>query len=193
MNQVQLIGRVTKDLQLNFLPAGTAVLKFSLATNEKWKDKQTGQKQERVDFHNCVLYGKGAEIVNQYSAKGKRLQILGKLRHDSWDDKTTGQKKYSTSINVDSFEIIDFKENTQDQVAPPVNQGYLQTPAPATNTTPQPAQPQFMGPNGPETQPGQQPQTFQPLQNPTGIPNQQVAQPGRTPDQGVFAPANIPF
>jgi len=97
VNKVILIGNLGKDPEVKYTPQGTPVAKFSLATNERFKDKD-GNWQDRTEWHNIVLWQRLAEIAGQYLKKGSKVYIEGRLRTDSWDDKQSGQKKYMTQI-----------------------------------------------------------------------------------------------
>jgi single-strand DNA-binding protein len=97
LNKVQLIGNLGKDPEVKYTPQGTPVAKFSLATNERYKDKD-GNWQDRTEWHNVVLWQRLAEIAGEYLKKGGKVYIEGRLQTHSWDDKTTGQKKYMTEI-----------------------------------------------------------------------------------------------
>lgn len=107
MNKVILIGVVGKEIETQIVN-GTPVAKFPLATSEKWTDKQ-GNKQEKTEWHNIEVWGKGANTLQTYSGKGKRLFIEGKVSYGSYEK--NGEKKYFTSIKCLNFNIIDFKEN----------------------------------------------------------------------------------
>src|SRR5262249_49927106 len=89
-------------------PSGTSVAKFSLATDDRYTDKN-GEKQERTEWHNITAWGKLAEICGQYLRKGKLVYIEGSIRTDSWDDKETGQKRYRTEIHANAMQMLDRK------------------------------------------------------------------------------------
>lgn len=97
LNKILLIGNVGGDPDIKYTPSGTAVAKFSLATNESYKDK-SGEWQERVEWHNIVAWQRLAEIAGEYVHKGKKLFIEGRLQTSSWQDKQNGDKKYRTEI-----------------------------------------------------------------------------------------------
>jgi single-strand DNA-binding protein len=97
VNKVILIGNLGKDPEVKYTPQGTPVAKFSLATNERYKDKD-GNWQDRTEWHNIVLWQRLAEIAGEYLKKGSKVYIEGRIRTDSWDDKQSGQKKYMTQI-----------------------------------------------------------------------------------------------
>ena len=96
LNKVFIIGNLTRDPELRALPSGTPVTSFGVATNRVWKDQQ-GQKQEDVQFHNIVVFGRQAEIVKQYLTKGKSVLIEGRIQTRNWDA-PDGTKKSKTEI-----------------------------------------------------------------------------------------------
>ncbi len=104
LNKALVIGNLTRDPEMRSLPSGIKVTTFSVATNRVWKD-QTGAKKEMADFHNIVIFGKQAETVAQYMRKGSNVLVEGRMQTRSWDDKTTGQKKYRTEIVADRVQF----------------------------------------------------------------------------------------
>ena len=96
VNKVILIGNLGKDPELRYTPAGQATASFSLATTDRWTDKN-GQRQERTEWHNIVVWNKLAELVNQYLKKGRSAYVEGRITTRSWDDRD-GNKKYRTEI-----------------------------------------------------------------------------------------------
>jgi single-strand DNA-binding protein len=106
VNKVTLLGRLTRDVELKILPTGVPVANFSLATNRVWFDKNTNQKQEETEFHNCQAWNKTAENIAKYVKKGHLLYIEGRITTRSWDDKTTGEKKYRTEIIVEEMKLL---------------------------------------------------------------------------------------
>ena len=102
LNKVFLIGNLTKDPELKALPSGIKVTTFSLATNRTWKD-QHGAKQESVEYHNVVAFGKQAETIKQYCHKGNSLMIEGRIQTRSWE--SDGKKNYRTEIIIDTFQF----------------------------------------------------------------------------------------
>jgi single-strand DNA-binding protein len=106
VNKVILVGRLGKDPEMRSTPNGSTVAKFSLATDERFTDRN-GEKQERTEWHNIVAWGKLAEICGQYLRKGKLIYIEGSIRTDSWDDKETGQKRYRTDIVANRMQMLD--------------------------------------------------------------------------------------
>jgi len=105
VNKVILVGNLGKDPEVKYTPTGTPVAKFSLATNESYKDK-SGQWQERTEWHNIVAWQRLAEIVGEYVKKGSKLYIEGRIQTSSWDDKQTGEKKYRTEIVANDLVLL---------------------------------------------------------------------------------------
>ena len=103
-----LIGRSTNNLQVKTIEStGTPVVNFTVATNRKFKNKD-GNMMEDAEYHRCVAYGKGAEVLGKYLVKGKRVYIEGRLRTRKWQD-SEGTERFSTEIIVDSFIFLDAK------------------------------------------------------------------------------------
>ena len=100
LNKAIIIGNLTRDPELRSLPTGAKVCSFSLATNRVWKDKN-GVRQEAADYHNVVVFGRQAETVAQYMKKGSSILVEGRMQTRSWEDKTSGEKKYRTEIVAD--------------------------------------------------------------------------------------------
>ena len=105
VNKVILVGHLGKDPEVKYTPSGTPVAKFSLATNERYKDKD-GNWQDRTEWHNITAWQRTAEIAGEYLKKGSQVYIEGRLRTDSWDDKNTGEKKYRTEIVVNDLVLL---------------------------------------------------------------------------------------
>ena len=105
VNKVILIGNLGKDPEVKYTPQGTAVAKFSLATNERYKDKE-GNWQDRTEWHNITCWARLAEIAGEYLKKGRTVYIEGSLRTDSWEDKQTGQKKYMTNVVANDLVLL---------------------------------------------------------------------------------------
>ena len=105
VNKVILVGNLGKDPEVKFTPNGVPVAKFSLATNERYKDK-AGEWQERTEWHNLVGYARGAEILRDYVKKGSKLYVEGRITTRSWDDKETGKKAYRTEIIVNDISLL---------------------------------------------------------------------------------------
>jgi single-strand DNA-binding protein len=104
-NKVILLGNLTRDPQLKYLPSQTAVAEFGLAINRKFRTQQ-GEDREEVTFVDCSAFGKTGELINQYFTKGKPIFIDGRLKYDSWEDKQGGGKRSKLTVVVDNFQFI---------------------------------------------------------------------------------------
>lgn len=105
LNQVNLIGRLTKDVELKQIAIGQWVASFSLAVNRKWK--QENEEKSDVTFLDIVAWGKTAENVSKYCKKGSLVFITGRLKQESWEDKTTGQKRYAIKVVAENIQFLD--------------------------------------------------------------------------------------
>lgn len=105
VNKVILIGNLGQDPETRYLPSGAAVTNLRIATNESWKDKETGEKKERAEWHSISMFGKLAEIAAEYLRKGATVYIEGKLRTRKWQDKQ-GNDRYTTEIIADEMQML---------------------------------------------------------------------------------------
>lgn len=107
VNKVILVGNLGRDPEVRYTPTGLAIANLTLATTEVWKDKQTGSNQEKTEWHRVVLYQRLAEIAGEYLKKGSKVFIEGRLQTRKWQDKTSGQDRYTTEIVADSLQMLD--------------------------------------------------------------------------------------
>jgi single-strand DNA-binding protein len=108
VNKVILIGNLGQDPETKVMPSGGAVTNVRLATSESWKDKNTGEMQERTEWHTVVFFNRLAEIVGQYLTKGSKVYVEGSLRTRKWQDKD-GSDRYSTEIVAKEMQMLDSK------------------------------------------------------------------------------------
>ncbi len=113
VNKVILVGNLGKDPEVRYLPSGGAVANITIATSEAWRDKNTGQMQEQTEWHRVVFYGKLAEIAGEYLRKGSKVYVEGSLHTRKWQDKQTGQDKYSTEIKASTMQMLDSRNAGQ--------------------------------------------------------------------------------
>lgn len=106
VNKVILIGNLGKDPEVRYMPSGGAVANVTLATSESWKDKQSGENQERTEWHNVVFFNRLAEIAGEYLKKGSKVYVEGSLRTRKWQDKN-GQDRYTTEIVAGEMQMLD--------------------------------------------------------------------------------------
>jgi len=109
VNKVILIGNLGKDPEVRYTPSGAAITNATRATSESWKDKQIGENVERTEWHRIVFYQRLAEIAGEYLRKGSKVYIEGRLQTRKWQDKTTGQDRYTTEIIADNMQMLDSK------------------------------------------------------------------------------------
>lgn len=172
VNKVQIIGTLGRDPEMKYLPSGSAVVSVSVATDESYQDKQSGQKVEKTEWHRMTAFGKLAEIIGQYLKKGSKAYFEGKLRTNEYEK--DGIKRYSTEIVISEMMMLDSQQQGHGQAAQEPQQGGFA-----------PQQPQ--GGFAPQQQPAQQPR-----QHPQGQP-MGVSQQGQQPaQQGGFAPQGQP-
>lgn len=135
VNQHTVLGTLGRDPELRTMPNGGSVTNFSLAVNEVWRDKQTGEQKENVEWVSCVAFNKAAEIIAEYCKKGQPLYIQGRQRTRKWQDKN-GNDRYTTETLVDTFQLIagsgsggagqrqaDEQRQEQHEASAPVGQG----------------------------------------------------------------------
>ena len=139
-NKVILVGNLTRDVELKYTPSGTAIAKFGLATNRTYKDTMTGENKQEVMFIDITVFGRSAEVANQYLRKGKKVLIEGRLVLDQWVD-STGQKRSKHSIVAEKVQFMDSKNSdnesgysnnnySQNNYSKPAAQPQMQQPKP---------------------------------------------------------------
>ncbi len=106
VNKVILIGNIGQDPETRYMPSGGAVTNISVATSESWKDKNSGEKQERTEWHRIVFFNRLAEIAGEYLRKGSKVYIEGSLRTNKWQDQS-GQDRYTTEIIASEMQMLD--------------------------------------------------------------------------------------
>ena len=113
VNKVILIGNIGQDPEVRYTPGGSAITNISVATSETWKDKQTGQPQERTEWHRVVFFNRLAEIAGEYLRKGSKVYIEGSLRTRKWQDQQ-GQDRYTTEIVANEMQMLDSRGGSPD-------------------------------------------------------------------------------
>ena len=124
VNKVIIVGNLGRDPEVRTFPSGDRVANVTIATTDKWKDKQSGEMREATEWHRVVFNGRLAEIVEQYLRKGSQVYVEGSLRTRKWTDQS-GVEKYSTEIRADSLQMLGARQDTA-------------APAPAARPTPPP-------------------------------------------------------
>lgn len=135
LNKVQLIGNLTANAEVKETPNGQKVASFSIATNRTWKDA-SGMKQEQVEFHNISAWAGLATIIEQYTSKGKKVYVEGRLQTRSWDD-PSGQKRYKTEVVAENIILLSAAGGREDSYGDaPSMSDESESPAPKTKKTP---------------------------------------------------------
>ena len=113
VNKVILIGNLGQDPEVRYMPNGNAVCNITVATSENWKDKNTGENQERTEWHRVVMFRRLAEVAGEYLKKGSKVYIEGKLQTRKWQDQQ-GQDRYTTEIIADDMQMLDSRGGSAD-------------------------------------------------------------------------------
>ena len=113
VNKVILLGRVGADPEVKYMPSGNAVVNLSIATNRKFKNQESGNYEDKTEWHRVVFFNKPAETIGQYVKKGQQLYVEGRLQTRKWQDKD-GIEKYSTDIIADNFTFVGSKSDSSD-------------------------------------------------------------------------------
>ena len=164
INKVILVGNLGGDPEVRYMPSGNAVTNITIATSESWKDKQTGQNQERTEWHRIVFFNKLAEIAGEYLRKGSQVYVEGALRTRKWQDQG-GQDRYTTEIVASELQMLGGRGGDSGSSSGAYNQdpGYGAQQAPQQNNRPA-AQPQQSAPS--QNRPAPAPQQQAPAQAP---------------------------
>jgi len=113
INKVILVGNLGGDPEVRFMPNGEAVANFSLATTDRWKDKNTGENKDATEWHRIVMYGKLAEVAGKYLKKGSQVYLEGKLKTNKWTD-NQGVERYTTNVQCDLLKMLGKKDSESD-------------------------------------------------------------------------------
>jgi len=136
-NKVILVGNLTRDVNLRYLPSGSAVADFGLATNRRWKDKQTNEDKQEVMFIDISVFGRSAQVANQYLKKGSKVLVEGRLALDTWTDQN-GNNRSKHKIIAESYQFLDPKnDNNNGANGSFNNQNNYQAPQPQQAQKPQ--------------------------------------------------------
>ncbi len=183
INKVILIGNCGQDPETRYTASGSAITNVSIATSESWKDKQTGQMQERTEWHRVVFFNRLGEIAGEYLKKGVKVYIEGSLRTNKWKDQQ-GQDRYSTDIVASEMQMLDSRETSQQG-----NQGYMGGgPNPHPGMTPQQHQQIDVPTVTPRDTPGNAPSALNSQQNaPVHVQNGAAQSQQDVPAQNVVA------
>lgn len=150
VNKVILVGNLGRDPEVRTFPSGDQVANVTIATTDKWRDKNTGENREATEWHRVVFNGRLAEIAGQYLRKGSQVYVEGAIRTRKWMDQQTGQERYATEIRADTMQMLGGRSQQQNDGGYGSNEGYgnsnyaapqRQQPAPQYQQQPQQQQP----------------------------------------------------
>ena len=125
VNRAIIVGQLGKDPEMRYTADGKAIANFSVATSEQWKDKQTGEKQEKTEWHRISIFGKLAEIAGEYLRKGSQVYLEGKIQTRKWQDKD-GQDRYTTEIIADQMQMLGGKSGGEEREEKPRTTKHVQ-------------------------------------------------------------------
>ena len=135
INKVILIGNLGNDPEVRYTPNGSAVANITLATSTSWRDKQTGELQERTEWHRIAFFNRLAEIVGEYLHKGSKIYVEGSLRTRKWQDKTTGADRYTTEIIANEMQMLDSRSSSGGSSSHHSNSNYQSSSDTSTTTS----------------------------------------------------------
>jgi single-strand DNA-binding protein len=148
LNKVTLIGRLGADPEVRYMPSGSAVANISLATNFRWKDKQTGEKKESTEWHRVVFFNRLAEIVGEYLKKGGQVYVEGRLQTRKWQDQA-GHDRYTTEIIATEMQMLDSRSGGTSHFGTDQPQASYAEPVAPLQATPEPQPAHSMPPAPP--------------------------------------------
>ena len=128
INKVILLGNLGADPEIRYTAGGDAVATVSIATSSSWNDKQSGEKREKTEWHRVVFFRRLAEIVGEYLKKGSSIYVEGQLQTNSYEDKNTGERKFSTQIVAREMQMLGSRNNMDGQQDSPQEMPSQETP-----------------------------------------------------------------
>lgn len=139
VNKVIIVGNLGRDPEMRTFPSGDQVANVTIATTDRWRDKNTGENREATEWHRVVFNGKLAEIVGQYLRKGSQVYVEGSLRTRKWTDQATGQERYATEIRADTMQMLGSRQGGGQQHGGYGDEGYGESSYEAPRRAPAPA------------------------------------------------------
>ncbi|MPT55016.1 single-stranded DNA-binding protein [Delftia sp.] len=139
VNKVIIVGNLGRDPELRAFPSGDQVANVTIATTDRWRDKNTGENKEATEWHRVVFNGRLAEIVGQYLRKGSQVYVEGSLRTRKWTDQASGQERYATEIRADTMQMLGSRQGGGEGDSQAPAPAHRQAAAPAPRSAPAPA------------------------------------------------------
>ena len=170
VNKVIIVGNLGRDPEMRSFPSGDQVANVTIATTDRWRDKNSGENREATEWHRVVFNGKLAEIVGQYLRKGSQVYVEGSLRTRKWTDQATGQERYATEIRADAMQMLGSRQGGgQQQGGYGSDDGYGESSYEAPRRAPAPAPMQQQRPAAPAARPAQAPMSPPPQRAASGF------------------------
>ena len=170
VNKVIIVGNLGRDPEMRSFPSGDQVANVTIATTDRWRDKNSGENREATEWHRVVFNGKLAEIVGQYLRKGSQVYVEGSLRTRKWTDQATGQERYATEIRADSMQMLGSRQGGgQQQGGYGNDDGYGESSYEAPRRAPAPAPMQQQRPAAPAARPAPAPMSPPPQRAASGF------------------------
>ena len=170
VNKVIIVGNLGRDPEIRTFPSGDQVANVTIATTDRWRDKNTGENKEATEWHRVVFNGRLAEIVGQYLRKGSQVYVEGSLRTRKWTDQATGQERYATEIRADSMQMLGSRQGGgQQQGGYGNDDGYGESSYEAPRRAPAPAPMQQQRPAAPAARPAPAPMSPPPQRAASGF------------------------
>lgn len=166
VNKVIIVGNLGRDPEMRTFPSGDQVANVTIATTDRWRDKNTGENREATEWHRVVFNGKLAEIVGQYLRKGSQVYVEGSLRTRKWTDQATGQERYATEIRADTMQMLGSRQGGGQQQGGYGDEGYGESSYEAPRRAPAPA---AARPAAPATRPAPAPMAPPPQRAASGF------------------------
>ena len=123
INKVILVGHLGRDPEVRSTQSGTAVANFTMATNRRWTDRASGERHEETEWHRIVVWGRQAEVAGQYLRRGRQIYVEGRLQTREWEDRQTGEKRWTTEVVCENFQMLGSRGDAGGPPAPPAPQG----------------------------------------------------------------------
>ena len=170
VNKVIIVGNLGRDPEMRTFPSGDQVANVTIATTDRWRDKNTGENREATEWHRVVFNGKLAEIVGQYLRKGSQVYVEGSLRTRKWTDQASGQERYATEIRADAMQMLGSRQGGgQQQGGYGSDDGYGESSYEAPRRAPAPASMQQQRPAAPAARPAPAPMSPPPQRAASGF------------------------
>ena len=169
VNKVIIVGNLGRDPEMRTFPSGDQVANVTIATTDRWRDKNSGENREATEWHRVTFNGRLAEIAGQYLRKGSQVYVEGSLRTRKWTDQATGQERYATEIRADTMQMLGSRQGGGQPQGGYGDDGYGETSYEAPRRAPAPAPMQQQRPAAPAARPAPAPMSSPPQRAASGF------------------------